>query len=163
MPAPTLLPVIPPVAFVRLTTEKERYSFYASLKEPRWWTGGGKKDSDRGWVEIFKQSDWKCVYCGRDLAASTDALAESTEEHLVPRSLLEPNGAEPNVAHNMAACCSGCNGLKGEFVPSADASCWKTRKAYVKACFRFVSGRRLNNFLRYRDHVEGALKMRAGR
>ncbi len=150
------------VEFERLATEQKRKEFYALLKGPKWWTGGGKKDTDRGWVEIFKQSDWKCIYCGRDLAASTDALAESTEEHLVPRSLLEPNGAEPNVAHNMAACCSGCNALKGEFVPSAADPCWKTRKAYVKACFRFVSGRRLKNFLRYRDHVEGALKQRAG-
>lgn len=162
MPAPSTSTVIPATQFVQLTTEQQRKTFYASLQGPKWWIDGGKKDSDRGWVEIFKQSNWKCVYCERDLAASTDALAESTEEHLVPRSLLEPNGAEPNVANNMAACCSGCNGLKGEHVPAADAACWKTRKAYVKACFRFVSARRLKNFLRYRDHVEGALKMRAG-
>lgn len=151
-----------PAEFKRLATEQERQMFYGSLKGPKWWIGGSKKDTDRGWVEIFKQSNWKCIYCGRDLAASTDALAESTEEHLVPRSLLESNGAEPNVAHNMAACCSGCNGLKGEYVPSADDPCWRTRKAFVKACFRFISGRRLKNFLRYRDHVEGALKQRAG-
>lgn len=148
--------------FVRLTTEAERKGFYQSLNGPKWWTGGGRKDPDRGWVEIFKQSDWTCIYCSRDLAASTDALAESTEEHLVPRSLLEPNGAEPNVAHNMAACCAGCNGLKGEHVPPAEHPCWKSRKAYVKACYQFISGRRLKNFLKYRDHVETVLKQRAG-
>lgn len=148
--------------FIRLSSDAERKEFYPSLKGAKWWTGGGKKDPDRGWTEIFKQSDWKCIFCGRDLAASTDALAESTEEHLVPRSLLESNGVEPNVAHNMAACCAGCNGLKGEYLPPADHPCWNTRKAYVKECFRHISGRRLRNFMRYRDHVEAALKKRAG-
>lgn len=150
------------LGFIRLASEADRKMFYQSLNGPKWWTGGGRKDTDRGWVEIFKQSDWKCIFCLRDLAASTDALAESTEEHLVPRSLLEPNGAEPNMAHNMAACCAGCNGLKGEFVPPFDHACWKTRKDYVKECFRFISSRRLKNFLKYRVHVEGVLKQRAG-
>ena len=149
--------------FVRLTTEAQRIEFYQALKgSQRWWTMGGMKDSTRGWIEIFKQSDWKCIFCLRDLAASTDALAESTEEHLVPRSLLDPNGEEPNVAHNMAACCAGCNGLKGEYVPPFGHPCWQTRKSYVKACVRFISGRRLENFKRYRDHVEAVLKERAG-
>ena len=104
--------------FVCLTTEQERKEFYASLKGPKWWTNGKKKDCDQGWVEVFQLSHWKCIFCGRDLAASTDALVEATgQEHLVPRSVLEPNGAEPNVAHNMAACCAGCNALKGEFIP----------------------------------------------
>ena len=162
MPPPASATSAPAVEFVRFTSEKQRKDFYARLPKTGWWTGGGKKDSDRGWVVIFKQSNWRCIYCGLDLAASTDALAESTEEHLVPRSLLEPNGAEPNVAHNMAACCAGCNALKGEYVPPADDPSWKNRKAYVKACFRFVSSRRLKNFLRYRDHVEAALRQRAG-
>src|SRR5262249_18761249 len=105
-PSNSALPVTA-AKFLRLTTEQERKDFYVSLTGPKWWTNGGKKDSERGWVEVFKLSKWQCIYCGRDLAASTDALAESTEEHLVPRSLLEPNGAEPNVAHNMGACCSG--------------------------------------------------------
>lgn len=148
--------------FLRLTSEQERKKFYPKLTGPKWWTSGGKKTADRGWVEIFDQSDWRCIYCERDLAASTDALAESTEEHLVPRSLLEANHIEPNVAHNMAACCAGCNTLKAEFVPPSEDPCWKNRKSYVKACYRFISSRRLENFRRYRDHVEGALKRRAG-
>lgn len=160
MPAPS--PAAAP-EFIRLTTEVERKRFYQSLLGTKWWREGGRKDPDHGWVEIFKQSDWKCIYCSRDLAASTDALAESTEEHLVPRSLLEPNGEEPNVAHNMAACCAGCNTLKGECVPAAGHAAWATRKAYVKACFRFISGHRLKNFLKYRDHIERTLKVRAGR
>jgi len=148
--------------FTRLTTEKERKEFYLSLKGPKWWTNGKKKDSDQGWVEVFKSSGWKCIFCGRDLAASTDALVEATEEHLVPRSLLEPNGAEPNAAHNMAACCAGCNALKGEFVPPKDHLCWKSRHAFVKECYRFISSQRLRNYLRYRDHVEKVLRERAG-
>jgi hypothetical protein len=148
--------------FVRLTTEKERKEFYASLAGPKWWVNGKKKDSDQGWVEVFKQSGWKCIFCGRDLAVSTDSLVEATEEHLVPRSLLEPNGAEASVAHNMAACCAGCNALKGECVPAKDHPCWKSRQAYVKECYRFISSQRLKNYLRYRDHVEKVLRERAG-
>jgi hypothetical protein len=162
MPATNLPSTTSQARFVRLATEQQRKNFYASLKGPKWWTNGRKKDSDQGWVEVFKLSGWKCIFCGRDLAASTDALAESTEEHLVPRSLLEPNGAEPNVAHNMAACCAGCNALKGEHVPTKDHPCWKSRHAYVKECIRFISGRRLKNYLRYRDHVEQVLRERAG-
>jgi hypothetical protein len=148
--------------FVRLTTEQERKEFYAFLKGPKWWTNGKKKDTDQGWVEVFRLSGWKCIFCGRDLAASADALVEATEEHLVPRSLLEPNGAEPSVAHNMAACCAGCNALKGEFIPPRDHPAWKSRQAYVKACNRFISSQRLKNYLRYRDHLEKVLRERAG-
>jgi hypothetical protein len=148
--------------FIRLTTEQERKDFYASLKGPKWWTGGKRKNSDQGWIEVFTLSKWKCIYCERDLAASTDAIAESTEEHLVPRSLLEPNGAEANVAHNMAACCAGCNAMKGEHVPAMDHPGWNSRQAYIKACFRFISSKRLKNYRRFRDHIEKVLKERAG-
>ena len=148
--------------FIRLTTEKERKEFYDSLKGPKWWANGKKKNTDQGWIEVFELSHWKCIFCGRDLAASTEALAEATEEHLVPRSLLEPNRVEPNVAHNMAACCAGCNALKGESIPPRDHPCWKSRQAYVKECYRYISSRRLKNFLRYREHVEKVLRARAG-
>ena len=162
MPPTNLQPTVTPAKFVRLTIEKDRKEFYASLKGPKWWTNGKKKDSDQGWVEVFQLSHWKCIFCGRDLASSTDSLVEATEEHLVPRSLLEPNGAEPNTAHNMAACCAGCNTLKGEFIPLKEYPCWKSRQAYVKECFRFISSQRLKNYLRYRDHVEKVLRERAG-
>ena len=151
-----------PAKFIRLTTERERKEFYAALKGPKWWTDGKKRDSDQGWVEVFQLSHWKCIFCGRDLAANTDVLVEATEEHLVPRSLLEPNGAEPNVAHNTAACCAGCNALKGEFIPPRDHPCWKSRQAFVKECYRFISSQRLKNYLRYRDHLEKVLRERAG-
>jgi len=162
--SPASKPNFSPTAarFVRLTTEQDRREFYASLRGPKWWTNGKKKDTDQGWVEVFKMSQWKCVFCGRDLVASTDALVEATEEHLVPRSLLEPNGAEPSVAHNMAACCAGCNALKGEFVPQKNNPCWKSRQAYVKECCRFIASQRLRNYLRYNSHVERVLRERAG-
>lgn len=114
------------------------------------------------YVEVFQSSHWKCIFCGRDLVAGTDALVEATEEHLVPRALLEANAAEPSVAHNMAACCAGCNALKSEFIPAADHTCWKSRQAYVRECCRFISSLRLKNYLRYRDHVEKVLRERAG-
>jgi hypothetical protein len=151
-----------PSRFLRLTSEADRKAFYKTLGEPKWWMGGGKKDFSRGWVEIFKQTDWKCIYCDRDLATSTDALAESTEEHLVPRSLLEVNGVHASTAYNMAACCAGCNGLKNESMPPSAHPCWKTRKAYVKECRRFVAEQRFRNFQKDRAHVENVLKDRAG-
>lgn len=155
-------PATPTTDFIRLENEQSRKDFYARLKGPKWWTMGGKKSPDHGWIEVFQLSDWKCVYCDRDLAASSDALAESTEEHLVPRSLLEPNGENPTVEHNMAACCPSCNALKAEYVPVASDRCWQTRKAYVKACARFIASRRLENFRKYQKHIEAALKRRAG-
>jgi hypothetical protein len=70
--------------------KNERKEFYASLSGPKWWINGKRKDSDQGWVEVFKLSGWKCIFCGRDLAASTDALVEATEEHLVPWTFCSP-------------------------------------------------------------------------
>lgn len=148
--------------FIRLTTDAERKTFYAELPAPRWWTGGKKKSCTFGWLEAFEASEGKCVYCGRDLATSTDALAESTEEHLVPRSLLKANGVPAETEHNMATCCAGCNGLKAEFVPQASHPCWKNRKDYIKECARYVAGLRLKNFQKYSKHVEKVLKKRAG-
>jgi 5-methylcytosine-specific restriction endonuclease McrA len=149
-------------SFQRLRSEAERKSFYAQLKSPTWWLGGSKRSSSFGWVDVFEKSDGKCVYCSRDLAASTDALAESTEEHLVPRSLLEPNGVKFDNEHNMAVCCAGCNGLKAEWLPPAAHPCWKSRQAYIKECRRFVAECRLKNFRKYKEHVERVLKKRAG-
>jgi hypothetical protein len=160
--APAASPPPAPLEFIRLTKEAERKVFYQALAVPQWWTGGGPKDADRGWVEVFKLSDWKCIYCSKDLAASTDALAESTQEHLVPRSLLEANGVNPGMAHNLAACCAGCNNLKSEQVPPPGHACWKSRRTFIRECQRFIAERRLKNFQKYRSHVENVLKRRAG-
>ena len=148
--------------FFRLTTDMERKEFYDGLPAPHWWTGGRKKSPKFGWLDAFEANDGKCVYCSRDLATSTDALAESTEEHLVLRSLLRANGIHAETEHNMATCCAGCNGLKAEIVPPASHPCWKNRKAYIKECARFVAGCRLKNFQKYKTHVENVLKKRAG-
>lgn len=151
-----------PSDFQRLTSDAARKAFYAELKGPAWWLGGVKRGPDFGWVNVFEKSDGKCVYCSRDLAASTDALAESTEEHLVPRSLLEASSVKYDNEHNMAVCCAGCNGLKGESLPPASHPCWKSRKAFIKECSRFVAECRLKNFQKYKTHVETVLKKRAG-
>ncbi len=148
--------------FQRLKSDEERKAFYAELKVPKWWLGGDKRSSSFGWVNVFEKSDGKCVYCSRDLAASTDALDESTEEHLVPRSLLEPNRMKFDNEHNMAVCCAACNGLKGESLPPATHPCWKSRKTYIKECSRFIAECRLKNFRKYKTHVENVLKKRAG-
>ncbi len=148
--------------FQRLTSDADRKAFYAKLSGPTWWLGGTKRSSTFGWVDVFEKSDGKCVYCSRDLAASTDALAESTEEHLVPRSLLETCGVKCDNEHNMAVCCAGCNGLKGEALPAPTHPCWKSRKAFIKECSRFIAERRLKNFQKYKSHVENVLKKRAG-
>ena len=37
-----------PAKFIRLTTEKERKEFYASLQGPKWWVNAKKKDTDQG-------------------------------------------------------------------------------------------------------------------
>jgi len=148
--------------FQRLKSETDRKAFYAELKGPKWWLGGIRRSAGFGWVAVFEKSDGKCVYCSRDLASSTDALAESTEEHLVPRSLLETNGANFDNEHNMAVSCAGCNGLKSESIPQATHPCWKSRKAFIKECSRFVAECRLKNFQKYITHVENVLKKRAG-
>ena len=148
--------------FQRLKSDSDRKSFYAQLKVPAWWLGGNKRSSCFGWVNVFEKSNGQCVYCSRDLATSTDALAESTEEHLVPRSLLEANGVKWDNEHNVAMCCAGCNGLKGEWLPIATHHCWKSRRAFIRECSRFVAQCRLKNFQKYKAHVESVLKKRAG-
>ncbi|MFZ4774806.1 MAG: hypothetical protein ACOYM3_05560 [Terrimicrobiaceae bacterium] len=148
--------------FQRIKSDAARKTFYAMLKAPVWWLGGNKRGATFGWVDVFEKSGGKCVYCSRDLAASTDALAESTEEHLVPRSLLEANGVKFDNEHNMAVCCAGCNGLKGEALPPSNHPCWKSRKSFIKECSRFVAECRLKNFQKYKTHVENVLKKRAG-
>ena len=152
----------PSTKFLQLRSDNDRKDFFAKLKAPTWWLGGKSRSSVFGWVDVFEASDGKCVYCARDLAASTDALAESTEEHLVPRSSLEANKAVFDNEHNMAVCCAGCNTLKGEFVPPASDASWKNRKAFIKACSRFIAQRRLANFQKYKTRVENVLKKRAG-
>ena len=148
--------------FQRLKSDAARKAFYAELKAPTWWLGGAKRGSSFGWVDVFEKSDGKCIYCSRDLAASTDALAESTEEHLVPRSLMEASGVKFDNEHNMAVCCAGCNGLKGEAIPPSTHPCWMNRRAFIKECSRFVAECRLKNFQKYKTHVENVLKKRAG-
>lgn len=148
--------------FVRLTNQTERENFYRALKMTPWWFGGVDKAPDTGWEEIFRESEWQCVYCKTDLALSTDVLAESTEEHLVPRSLLEANKLNPNNTGNMASCCSRCNGLKNEFVPPEDDQCWAKKIEYVKVCKRFIDARRVDNFEKYKGLIEEVLKSRAG-
>lgn len=150
-----------PNKFTRLQTEAEKKEFYQSLGGSKWWADGKAKAHDQGWVEIYENSHWKCIYCAKDLVSSTDSLVESTEEHLVPRALLEANGISANHAHNMAACCAGCNSLKSDWVPIAGHPGWKNRQSYIKACQQLIAEKRYANFKKFNPHVEKVLKKRA--
>lgn len=144
----------PSISFHRLKSDAERKAFYAELKVPTWWLDGNKRSASFGWVNVFEKSDGKCVYCSRDLAASTDALAESTQEHLVPRSLLEPSGMKSDNEHNMAVCCAGCNGLKNDSLPPATHPLLEEPQnlhCRVPA----------EELPKYKTHVESVLKKRA--
>ena len=147
--------------FVRLQTEDKKKEFYQSLDSSKWWTNGKPKAHDQGWVEIYEDSQWKCIYCLKDLVSSTDSLVESTEEHLVPRALLEANGVKANHAHNMAACCAGCNSLKSDWIPPANHPAWKSRKNYIKAAQKLIAEKRFANFQKFNPQVEKVLKKRA--
>lgn len=151
----------PPEVFVRLNTTDERRRFYESLPSSRWWTGGAAKSPDQSWMDVFEQADWHCIFCKKDLCLSTEAIAESTEDHLVPRALLEAADESPNRAHNLAPCCAACNSLKGDWVPPAASSSWRSRKAYVKACQQHIHRRRWENYQRYHLRLEEVLRARA--
>src|SRR5947209_16675958 len=120
----------PPRDFVRIITDGDRETFKERFRSPRWWESGKLKTWDQGWNSIFESNDWRCIYCGIDLITSADALAASTEEHLVPASLATDKKAV-NFPTNMAPCCSGCNVLKGDYVPAMESEAWNNRNAYV--------------------------------
>lgn len=149
--------------FDRCMNAAARKDFYSNIRGSRWWVQKAKGKSKPAWPTIFDQTDWRCVYCHIDLTTSTDALAESTEEHLVPRSLLEENSAEPNTSENMACCCAACNGLKGDYLPpTEDTKAWECREEYIKSCSKFIAKRRLDNLKAYLPNVIKVLEKRAG-
>lgn len=58
-------------------------------------------------VETYRADGFRCVYCGKDLLADSDALLMATVDHIVPRAAGGGNGEA-----NRATCCSACNRLK---------------------------------------------------
>lgn len=148
--------------FRRLTKE-ERRGFYQELKKPHWWLSSGDKASDKGWLHIYEKGKWKCVYCDTDLLASADILAGSTEEHLIPRALLEAVEESPNRLSNLAPCCIRCNHIKGEYVPdSSNLAAWRSKDDYIRACREFIARRRVELYEKYEGIIRAALRKRAG-
>lgn len=126
----------------------------------KWWTGGAKFSPQFGWLQIFEGDNWHCVYCGADLARSEDALAESTEEHLVPQSLLNLGKVSGEYENNVSACCAGCNGLKGSAIPVLNDPAWQSRAGYIKAMRDFIHAERQKRAARFLKH---AFRVRAAR
>lgn len=147
----------------RRLTKGERGTFYQELKTPHWWSGSDAKAADKGWPHIYEKGKWKCVYCDTDLLASADILAGSTEEHLVPRSLLEAVEESPNKLSNLAPCCLRCNNIKGEYVPdSSNLVAWQSKNSYIQACREFIARRRVELYEKYEGIIRAALRKRAG-
>ena len=152
----------PNAVTIRRHTPTEIRALWAWLeKRPsKWWRQGTAFGPKFGWLQIFEGDSWHCIYCGCDLARNEDALAESTEEHLVPQSLFSAGNASADVGDNVAACCTTCNGLKGPAVPVIDAAAWKSRAAYIAAMRLHIDDERAKRAARYRAH---AFKVRASR
>lgn len=129
-------------------------------RKDQWWTQGTPISSSFGWIQIYEADNWHCIYCGRDLAANEDVLAESTKEHLVPKSVFRKGGPGPNVGNNVAACCPGCNGLKGQYFPPIDSPAWASRKAYIANVRDYIAAKRAERVKEYRTHVFKSRAMR---
>jgi hypothetical protein len=141
-------------------TEMKALWAWLAKQPQKWWQQGTPFGPKFGWLQIFEADNWHCIYCGCDLARSEDALAESTEEHLVPQSLFNVGGASADVGDNVAACCTSCNGLKGPALPVVSSPAWKSRAAYILAMRAYIDEERVKRAARYRTH---AFKVRARR
>lgn len=153
------------LGFKRFHTDASRSAAYEALLNHNYWlkTELAKEgDAKPAWDKIFDAAKWKCIYCGADLATSTDIIASTTEEHLVPRTLIESVGHQPNISENLTSCCATCNGLKSDYVPPIESSAWKTKETYIAICRKFVARRRLQNFEKYLPHLIRNLASNAG-
>jgi len=153
------------LGFKRYLTDAARKEAYETLRrQGLWLLTRSKKPNDAkpAWDKIFDAGKWRCVYCGTNLAASTDIIASTTEEHLVPRTLVESIRHQPNLGPNLAPCCSSCNALKSDYVPPLDSPAWKKRTKYIELCRQFIARRRLQNFKEYLPHLVRHLAREAG-
>ncbi|MGI6415060.1 MAG: HNH endonuclease [Thermoguttaceae bacterium] len=57
--------------------------------------------------EVFARDQFRCAYCGRDLAHDLEALVLAGVDHFVPQSEGGRGSAE-----NLVSCCGICNQLK---------------------------------------------------
>ena len=137
-------------------TEAEDLWKWLEAQPKKWWKDGTAFGPQFGWDDIYESDNWHCIYCGRDLAENEDVLAESTEEHLVPQSLFAIGKQNANVSNNVAASCTGCNGLKGPSVPPKGSAAWKSRKAFITAMRTFIAEERAKRMSKYRQKAFNA-------
>ena len=153
------------LGFKRFHTDESRKAAYEALLKSDCWLKtklAEKGDAKPAWDKIFNGAAWKCVYCDADLATSTDIIANTTEEHLIPRTLIESVGHQPNIGENLTSCCASCNGLKSDYVPPIDSKDWLDKDRYIAVCRKFVARRRLQNFDTYLPHLIRRLESNAG-
>ena len=86
-------------------------------------------------VETYRCDGFKCVYCGKDLLADSDALLLATVDHVIP---LAAGGGDGWA--NRATCCCACNRLKG---------CTAVRSIEVGR--QVIAQRREEELARYRE------------
>lgn len=60
---------------------------------------------------VLRRSDFRCVYCGRDLLSDPETLITAARDHLVPKS-----AGGPDTPDNRVALCAACDRLKGATV-----------------------------------------------
>ena len=85
------------------------------------------------WIEIFQRDDFRCVFCGTNLAESSRALAHGSIDHLIPRSVFR-NEQEANRGGNLVTSCADCNALKADWRPVALTDlAWRSRAAFIGA------------------------------
>ena len=58
---------------------------------------------------LFRETDYRCCYCDKDMLQSVTTLAEVSVDHFWPRS----RGGEDHIS-NRVACCHTCNQLKSD-------------------------------------------------
>ena len=68
------------------------------------------------WLDILKQSDYKCAYCG----ISFDENNPPTRDHIIPIS----RGGD-NVKENVVPACRSCNARKNKIVIGEQIECKK--------------------------------------
>lgn len=136
--------------------EAEELWKWLESRQDQWWKKGKAFGPKFGWADIYEADNWRCIYCGQDLAANEDVLAESTEEHLVPQSLFALGKQNQNFENNVAASCAACNSLKGPHVPPKGDAAWGSRKAYIAALRKFIAEERAKRAAKYRAQAFNA-------
>jgi len=95
------------------------------------------RGADPRFWDIAIRDGGKCLYCGLDGASDMGILRTLQLDHLIPRRA--KGSDDPS---NLVLCCSRCNGDKGVFDPSSDATDPLTREILVEKAKRFIETQR---------------------